>query len=337
MTNENHNSTNLADGDQPNRDPTVNQANLVGPDSKTDSSQDELVIISANPKSGSGQGRNRIEQLKVILEQAGLEVFVTTQLDEVAEKVQQSIGKNLKAVVAAGGDGTIGLLVNSLPKETPFSVLPLGTENLLSKYLGFDGSAGSTARTILEGQPFELDAGQANGKTFLVMTSCGFDADVVARMHKIRTGHIGRLSYLGPIFNSIRFYRFPNLEITIDGVKFSQPAAWALVFNFPQYAMNLPIITKGNATDGLLHLRTFRKGGVLRGIRYFLSVLFRQHEKWSEAQYLSAKEIKIESKGKEVPFQIDGDPGGVLPLKISISSKRIKMLLTDEMKKKIEG
>jgi len=68
-----------------------------------------------------------------------------------------------------------------------------------------------------------------------------------------------------------------------------------------------------------------------------LSVLFRQHEKWSEAQYLSAKEITIDSKGKDVPYQIDGDPGGVLPLQISISPRRIQMLLTDQMQDRIDA
>ena len=41
----------------------------------------------------------------------------------------------LRAVVAAGGDGTIRLIAKRTPPGTPLAVLPLGTENLLARYL----------------------------------------------------------------------------------------------------------------------------------------------------------------------------------------------------------
>ena len=41
------------------------------------------------------------------------------------------------------------------------------------------------------------------------MIGCGFDAEVVRRVHLERDGHITRLSYLKPIWESIRSYEYP--------------------------------------------------------------------------------------------------------------------------------
>ncbi|MGC4002636.1 MAG: diacylglycerol kinase family protein [Pirellulales bacterium] len=57
---------------------------------------------------------------------------------ELDERVERDLrAGTLRAVVAAGGDGTLNALVNRLPAETPFLMLPLGTENLVAKYLGW--------------------------------------------------------------------------------------------------------------------------------------------------------------------------------------------------------
>ncbi|MEZ6076456.1 MAG: diacylglycerol kinase family protein [Pirellulaceae bacterium] len=84
------------------------------------------------------------------------------------------------AVVSAGGDGTAGALANLLPSHVPLLLFPLGTENLLAKHLGITGDV-RQSRTILRSyQRHLLDVGRAGQKLFLVMLSCGFDAEVVA-------------------------------------------------------------------------------------------------------------------------------------------------------------
>ena len=54
----------------------------------------------------------------------------------------------LRGVVAAGGDGTVAEIVNRVPDGVPVTVLPLGTENLLAKYLGIGREVESVGETI---------------------------------------------------------------------------------------------------------------------------------------------------------------------------------------------
>lgn len=256
----------------------------------------------------------------------GLEVIQSTDIEEVIREVNrlQPEGR-LRAVVAAGGDGTVGLLANRLPPQTPIAILPLGTENLLAKFLGIQPGGVSTAEIVLANQTAWLDAGQANGRLFLIMASIGFDADVVHRMHRSRTGNISRSSYFWPIWEAISRYRFPRLRVCVDGEAVEPPPSWAFVFNVPRYAMNLQIVPEAEASDGLLDLRTFRKGNLLHGLKYFGSVVLRLHRMLQEAAYRQGRKIEIDSD-EPVPIQLDGDPAGTTPVTIEVLPRRLRLL-----------
>ncbi len=203
-------------------------------------------------------------------------------------------------------------------------MFPIGTENLLAKHLLITSNADQTAQTISDGCCVRIDAGRANGKLFLVLASCGLDADVVNRLHAVRQGNINRFSYTWPLLQAISNYRYPKLNVTCDGLQTS--CRWAFVFNVPQYALQLPIVDDATCIDGQLDLCTFRQGNLLSGLLYFWGVVTRQHRSWKDTQVISGKRILIESD-EPVPFQLDGDPGGHLPLEIEVLPGRLKMIV----------
>jgi diacylglycerol kinase family enzyme len=182
------------------------------------------------------------------------------------------------------------------------------------------------AKLIQAGVTVRLDAGRANGKLFLVMASCGFDADVVKRLHAGRRGHIRHWSYAWPIMSAIGQYQYPRIRMWVD--EESQPisARWAFLFNVPRYAMNLPIMTDANSMDGRLDLCTFRGGNLMRGLYYLLAILTQQHRSWDESHCCRFRRLKIESDGL-VPYQLDGDPGGELPLEIEVQPGFLRVVV----------
>ena len=145
------------------------------------------VLIAANPKAGSGGRKQLLEQLVVQLSKRGLIASILTQLDDTVSQANElaAAGK-LRALVAAGGDGTASLLVHRTSPQVPILVFPLGTENLLAHYLHLRSKPEQAAQVIQDGHTLCLDAGSANGRAFLLMISCGFDADVVERLHHRR-------------------------------------------------------------------------------------------------------------------------------------------------------
>lgn len=281
-----------------------------------------------------------IDKLENLLNQEGYSVEVMSDIDRIAEQAESALqAGTLRAVVAAGGDGTVSLVVNRTPQGTPIVMLPLGTENLLSKYLGINADPAALCQTISSGATVRLDAGSANGKIFLLMVGCGFDAEVVRRLHEGRKGHIHHLSYVKPIFDSIRSYQYPEIRVYCDAEEdFPQSgpapenpivARWAFVVNLPRYAVGLNLAPAAVGTDGLLDVCTFKEGSLLSGMLYLSGVFLGQHQSWDDCVTGRVKRVRIESEGS-VPYQLDGDPGGFLPLEIEILPQRLNLLITEK-------
>ncbi len=289
--------------------------------------QARSVIISMNPGSGASHPGSVVDQLHRELDTLGYHTIVLTDFEQVKQSVKDLRGQGqLRAVVAAGGDGTVSLLANGLPAGTPLAILPLGTENLLAKFLGIKTVPSEIASLIDVGATIQMDTGKANGKLFLVMASCGFDADVVKRLHSKRKGNIRHWSYARPIFKAIGEYRYPEIRIFLDDEPKPLFGKWAFVFNVPRYAMNLPIVEDADCLDGHLDLCLFRGGNLISGLYYLFAVITRQHKR-KATRFRRFQRMRIESD-ELVPFQLDGDPGGELPLEIEVQPLSLRVVVS---------
>ena len=287
-----------------------------------------VVLIAQNPKSGASNRGKLVEQLGRRLQDSDLVVEIIQDIDELTQKTADYLAKKeLRCVVAAGGDGTVSLLVNRLPPETPFFVFPLGTANLLAKFLKTNLSLSRATHCILNGKTIRLDIGKANDQLFVVVASCGYDADVVHRLHTARKGHINYASYLLPVARSIFGYSFPKMRLLADGQLISQPK-WAFVFNIPKYAVGLQFCPNADPQDEKLDVCSFAGGGFWKGLGYFFSVLFRQHHRLNSCNFHQFRKLEIQSESDQpVPLELDGDPAGFTPVTIEVLSDRLRVLV----------
>ncbi len=293
------------------------------------------VLISLNPKAGAKSGRPAVERLRDLLRDEKYSVDVLSDIDELTEQAETLMhSQELRCVVSAGGDGTMALLANRLSSGIPIAVLPLGTENLLAKYLGAGTQPSDVCRAISVGYAERFDAGRAGQQLFLLMAGCGFDAEVVRRLHQDRTGHIRHLSYAKPIWDAVRHYDYPLLTVTCEAAVSDTtdevqtvviPARWAFVVNLPRYAGGLRIAPQASGQDGWLNVCTFQQGSLWHGLRYLSGIVLRQHGSWSDCVTLRAKRVRIESE-QPVPNQFDGDPGGHLPIEIDVLPNHLTLL-----------
>lgn len=308
---------------------------------ETLSSRATTVVIAANPRAGSGSAARRVDRLGSLLRGQGFEVARTVDLDELVERVGHlQRGDRLRAVVAAGGDGTVAEIVNRTPPGTPVAVLPLGTENLLAKHLGVSSDPAELAQMVERGRVVRLDAGLAGGRVFLLMLSCGFDAEVVRRVDTARTGPIRHWSYFQPIVQSIRSYQYPELRVYCDPPSQSQQSEpmrvrWVFAFNLPCYARGLKFVP-ADATDGLFDVCTFARGSLWHGLRYLLGVMRGTHTQMSDCWVGQAARLRIEAD-VEVPYQLDGDFGGVLPLEVEVVPNRLALVVPSGWRAKPEA
>ncbi len=183
------------------------------------------------------------------------------------------------------------------------------------------------------GKVQRLDAGLANGRMFLVTLGVGFDGEVVTRLHATRTGHISHFSYAKPIWQAMRSYRYPAIEVeSCDDSTNGTPAmthfrtSWLFAFNLPRYAANLPICPEACGDDGMLDLCSFARPGLIRAWYYFLCLRLGCHKRLTDFKHLRARSFRVTST-EPLPYQIDGDPGGTLPLTVEVVPQRITMML----------
>ena len=295
------------------------------------------VLIVSNPNAGSRSRADAVDELASCVRREGLAVDLVTDLDSLGTLVDhyRQAGR-LRAVVAAGGDGTVAEAVNRTAPGTPVTVFPLGTANLLAGYFGIrarcpaDGGHVCAAATSCNWMP-----ARPTDAIFLLMAGCGFDADVVHRLHRRRQGrHISYWSWAGPIWQSIRDYRYPNLRVSCQShgeaaVEVAHAARWAFVVNLPVYAAGLNVAAAAVGDDGLFDVCTFSRGSLWHGLRYVGHVFMRRHHKLADYQLLRATKVRIEAD-EPVPYQLDGDPGGHLPLEIEMLPSRLTLLVPQD-------
>jgi diacylglycerol kinase family enzyme len=224
--------------------------------------------------------------------------------------------EDIRCVVAAGGDGTLLEVVNRAA-GVPATILPLGNENLVARYLGLTRSGAELADVIAAGSVTQFDLARANGRLFCLMASVGLDADIVHRVHRRRRGHINRLSYVIPLMQAMQNYQFPAVEVIIEDTGERLQGGTVFLFNLPRYALGLPIAANGSAEDGLLDLCVFERPGVLELLRYLTAVVTRRHGKLPDFYHRKVRRVRLESM-EPAPIQTDGDPAGSLPAVIEV-------------------
>jgi len=318
------------------------------------------ILISVNPKAGRTSPMIRAEALKQALEREGFSVQLMTDLDEVSKLANRfhEAGK-LRALVGVGGDGTAAELTNRTVPGTPITLLPAGTANLISKYLKLPKSPQKLAKIIAAGTTMTFDAGRANGRLFLVMVSVGIDADIVRRVHaqreenyrnKTKKGaHISYWSYIRPIFQSIRSYQYPLVTLRMpssappgpgsvsanDGNQRQISGKWLFVFNLPQYGWGLPLVPKCLGTDRQLDYCVFQRGKLASALfEVAMAQCGSLHRFLPHTKLGTATQYTL-TANQETPYQLDGDPGGVLPLELELVPRRFTIVAPEKRIRKL--
>lgn len=285
---------------------------------------DPWVAIQRNPRSGSGRKRQHLRDLIAALKRQGLRPRMFRNRETMHRMVTDPERReSLVCIVAAGGDGTIGDVINRCP-GIPVCPFPLGTENVLCRYLKMPLCGETAAKLIAGGQPRALDLGSSGDRRFLLMASIGFDAEVIRRLHNARSGNISHLNYIRPIVGTAIGYSYPELRVSLDDQ--DEPIRGSLVVaaNVPAYAFRLPITPDARPDNGRLNVCIFHKPGSLQLLKYWLSVRRTAHLGRDDVTICDASRVRIESD-QPVALQMDGDPAGttdcmfeVLPAAIQV-------------------
>ena len=301
-------------------------------------SMNQTVIISANPKSGSFSRQGLVLELKNAIESLGFQCEHHTDLEQMTHRCQElAQSRELRTVVAAGGDGTASKVASLIPHDIPLTLFPTGSENLLAKYFSISADPAACARLIQKLRTNPIDVMLVNGKLSLLMASIGFDAEVVRRVHQSRKSHVSKWTYWSAIVGTLFRYRWPLLKISIydenDKMLEEVPGGWVFVFNVPRYAAGLSIMNDAIENDGYFDVGVFDQGGLVRSMWYFWNVARGKHhvlKQWRRFRSCSIRIEKADSiakNGSVASCQADGDWVGELPVTIQIAPRKLRIVV----------
>lgn len=141
------------------------------------------VKLIYNPYSGENVVLSKLHNIISIHQQAGLTIVPYRIVKEcsIEEAFEDVTPSEYEYILVAGGDGTVDSVVNTMAKKgisLPIGILPVGTANDFSKFLGIPFDVEEACKQIINSTATSVDLGKINDKYFVNVASTGLFTDV---------------------------------------------------------------------------------------------------------------------------------------------------------------
>ena len=273
-----------------------------------------------NIKAGSIKTKNRLNEILRTIENEGFKVKHTA-LDKVTE-IKPLIG-GCDAILVAGGDGSINVVVDYLLREEienppPLAVLPGGTANDIYHQI-YEGRTMKEILTVIKkGTITRLDIGQVNDRYFVNIAAAGMFSDVAYLTPGIVKRLFGTPAYYIHALGKVMTYRPFKLTIKTDGEFLEEEVLLFLVLNGSQAGRLFIIAPDAALNDGKLHFLAIKKSmHITQMIKLLYRVLRGITPDQPSVIYLTAKNMAMQFP-KEQLLVIDGEKGPPSPLEIKL-------------------
>ncbi|QLY30244.1 diacylglycerol/lipid kinase family protein [Nocardia huaxiensis] len=287
------------------------------------------IALVTNPLSGAGKGALVAVDAANGFAARGIEV--TELCGDSAADTERLVRAALAdpvtrpdAVVAAGGDGLVGVVLQALVGTgVPLGLVPGGTGNDLAREVGVPDGTDAAIDVVLGGRTRTIDLGAveteagASPTWFATVTGTGLDARVTLRANHMRWPK-GPLRYTAAALIELAGKLAVPYRIELhgspdhrDGTVFELPAVMVAVGNTRTYGGGMLICPDAVIDDGLLDLTVVGAMSRLDMLRLLPALSSgKRIDHPATVQYRAAR---IKLTAPDAPATADGDPAGMLP------------------------
>ena len=294
---------------------------------------------------------------------ANYEVIVRpTRLNAGHIEATQLVSGSYDLIVAAGGDGTIRLVLGAVAEvtpQTPCAIIPMGTGNQLARNLKIyeenilsDPVMDSIA-VMLNGRPTRIDLGRMNGEYFCVAAGAGPLSDAVITPTRQEKANFKMFAYVLSIIQTLALPPV-NFRLKTGNDDFAVWASGIFITNVGELGVGT-LSETAELTDGLLDLCImnpsefgdyltlgFRFGGgfssgeppyYVRKVKSVELEVIPVRSRLSDFQAIAHK-VRTALKGEEeapplyeqVIAMLDGDAYGMTPMSVSVVPHAVAVL-----------
>jgi diacylglycerol kinase family enzyme len=209
-------------------------------------------------------------------------------------------------------------------------VIPLGTVNVFAKEIGLPMRLSEAWEVILAGRTRTVDLGRAEfsegaspaQRYFVQMAGAGLDARAVELVHWEHKKRWGKLAY---IFAALRAVREHLPPITVTVGQESLEGQLVLVGNGRFYGGRFVLFPEADPEDGVLEVTVFPRVNWAAVARVGWNVLTGRSPAAGLALHLRGQSARL-SCPVAVPFQLEGDNVGRLPLSCTVRAGALRVL-----------
>jgi len=199
--------------------------------------------VILNPYSNRWNSNKRWSEAEAALikEKIPFDLAISEKPRHIIELTREAVEQGYSPIIAAGGDGTIGEVVNGMAKASkskddqfgPLGILPLGSANDLVDNLGLPKDLGEAAKVIAAGKTRKMDIGSVNGFYFANNSAIGLEPYITLKQEKIKSIK-GIMRYLIAAVQGIWDNPQWNATIEWDDGKYQGPILLVSVGNAPR-------------------------------------------------------------------------------------------------------
>jgi diacylglycerol kinase (ATP) len=277
------------------------------------------VIWNAAAGSKGGIPTNSIdeERLRELMTRARLgdELVSPTTAEESKALAADAVSRGYDLVVAAGGDGSVGLIATQLiGSETALAVLPLGSVMNVARSLGIPRDLEEAADAIATGEVHQIDVGEARGRPFFEAGSVGMNAAMFRAAQAFDRGDWSAIART--IWTAIR-YRPARMSVDLDDRRIRTRALMVTVSNGPYTGAGMTVAPDARLDDGLFDVQVFRRLSKPRLLRHLASIAFGRYRYAPEIETYRSRFVRIEG-ASPLPARADSRDLGTTPVEFSI-------------------
>ena len=265
--------------------------------------------------------------------------------DPGAAATREALAQRVDLVIAAGGDGTVRAVAETLVNsDTPMGIIPMGTGNLLARNLNLPLDSHEWAlRVALWGRDSDIDVAylrtEPDGEesAFTVMAGIGYDAAVMADTDPEAKDRRGWFAYVEAGSRKLTGQR-TRVQIAYDDApEEDRRVRSVLVGNCGKVQGGVQLIAGAEVDDGKLDVLSVTPKNVAQWIGVVAAVMGRQR-KGPHTSVQQCEKVVIRAD-EEMDVQMDGDPIGTTDyLEVRVDHLALAVRTpTAEQKRKIKA
>lgn len=266
------------------------------------------LLVIVNPAAGRGRVRREWPRMAQALRAAGV-AFDAVETREPGEGIglAERAAREYRAVIAAGGDGTVHEVANGLLRAgggCALGILPLGSGDDFLKML----PPRDAIERIAHGVPRAFDAGRIRAgatRYFANGMDIGFGAHASRNVLRVPGFVTGLGAYLGALALTLLHYPLPAVRLQLDDqAPFAQTTAMTAVMNGRAFGGSFHVCPDARADDGLLDLLIADGVGRLAILGLVPKIMRGAHAGDPRLQLRRARRVLIQS---EEPLLVEAD------------------------------